>query len=31
MELGAFSISLAAQNFEAPRKCYDKFGFTVFV
>jgi lactoylglutathione lyase len=30
MELGAFSISLAVKDIEASRRCYEKFGFTVF-
>ena len=30
MELGAFSISLAAKDIEASRKLYEKFGFQVF-
>jgi lactoylglutathione lyase len=30
MELGAFSISLAAKDLEASRRFYEKFGFKVF-
>lgn len=30
MELGAFSISLAAKDLEASRKFYEMFGFKVF-
>jgi lactoylglutathione lyase len=30
MELGAFSISLAVKDLEAPRRFYEKFGCKVF-